>query len=995
MRLRLLRALSPSGGGAVRRVTSSARIGSAAGIGRADCAMMRPMDALLQPMRRVFSVRIGEGRSVGLVALLFVLAEAGRALGEIGIDTLVSLRLGTQRYPSLFVVLGAVSMVTSLVYGAALGRVSRRPLLIGMILGIAGLLLAGWTALRLVGDGAVSALWVAVFAASALILTLVWTVAGAVFDARQAKRLFPIAASAAIAGSLLGNLGAGPLAAWLGAESLILGEALLLLAAAVVLSGIRMGLAPAHVHDVGASRRALAEVRAGFDFVARSPLMRLVAVSYVLFSVLAFSVTFPYFTAMATAFPGEAAFATANGLVQTAATAASLLLSLLVAARLYARFGVVAGGLLLPVVYLTGFSMWIVSFGASTAILVRWLQISTQRGLSNAAWTAIYNVVPAHRRAQVLAFNDGVPGQIGIILSGLLLIAAQRYLGLTQIFWLGATTAALCTGVVLAIHRRYARSLIISLRSGLAEQVLTGGGGPASAAGPDVLRALAATLQDTDPGVRRLAAAMLGQIGTPAAQRILVDAASDPDPGVRTEVVAGLATGGPESVSWPVVVDRLGDGSPQVRSTAAAALSQHADPRGYAAIVELLGDGSEAGVVAGLQAAAAAPGVVDDGLLLTLAGVPNPVVRAAAVRSLGANGDTSLLVAALDDESPAVRGAAVEALSHLAGAEPALLRVLGEGSGRAQEAAVAALRNLTGHARNEVQAWAGEQIDRALALRTASSALPDDPTDERVALLRASVERRVARLQDRAVLAVSTLGAADAADVVRRSLRSDPDRRAQAVEVLDSIVDRRLGRAMAALLESATTLFGGSTDQAFIRLARDSDKWIAFMARVCTGAAASSAVEGVTGPVAMASVAELERMLLLRRVPLFHDLDPADLHRLARVVRDRWFPPGSALMREGDLGDELVVIVEGSVRVLHTSPGGEGQRLVRRCGPGDHVGELAVLRKNARAGTVLADDAGVRGLVLSGDALQALVRERPEAATAMLATLAERIAVGP
>ena len=89
------------------------------------------------------------------------------------------------------------------------------------------------------------ALWVAIFTASALILTLIWTVAGAVFDARQAKRLFPLAASAAIAGSLLGNLAAGPMAAWLGTESLILAEALLLLAAATVLSRTPMRLAPA------------------------------------------------------------------------------------------------------------------------------------------------------------------------------------------------------------------------------------------------------------------------------------------------------------------------------------------------------------------------------------------------------------------------------------------------------------------------------------------------------------------------------------------------------------------------------------------------------------------------------------------------------------------------------------------------------------------------------------------------------------------------------
>jgi CRP-like cAMP-binding protein len=102
------------------------------------------------------------------------------------------------------------------------------------------------------------------------------------------------------------------------------------------------------------------------------------------------------------------------------------------------------------------------------------------------------------------------------------------------------------------------------------------------------------------------------------------------------------------------------------------------------------------------------------------------------------------------------------------------------------------------------------------------------------------------------------------------------------------------------------------------------------------------------------------------------------------------YPPGETLMREGDLGDELVVIVEGSVRVVRAEPDGT-DRLIRRYVSGDHIGELAVLREAPRAATVIAGDEGVRGLVISGDGLKAILREQPNAAMAMLATLAERI----
>lgn len=138
------------------------------------------------------------------------------------------------------------------------------------------------------------------------------------------------------------------------------------------------------------------------------------------------------------------------------------------------------------------------------------------------------------------------------------------------------------------------------------------------------------------------------------------------------------------------------------------------------------------------------------------------------------------------------------------------------------------------------------------------------------------------------------------------------------------------------------------------------------------------------------SVSDLDTMLLLRRVPLFEGLDPEDLQRIASTSEEHAYAGGETVLREGDLGDELVVIVTGSVRVVRTEPDGS-ERVIRRYDAGEHIGELAVLRERPRAATVIAEAGGVRGLVISGEGLKAILRERPDAAMAMLATLAERI----
>ena len=135
---------------------------------------------------------------------------------------------------------------------------------------------------------------------------------------------------------------------------------------------------------------------------------------------------------------------------------------------------------------------------------------------------------------------------------------------------------------------------------------------------------------------------------------------------------------------------------------------------------------------------------------------------------------------------------------------------------------------------------------------------------------------------------------------------------------------------------------------------------------------------------------DIATMLQLRRVPLFEMLSPEDLQRIASVAVERWFDEGAELVREGEPGDELFVIVEGRVRVVHRADDGT-ERTLRTYGEGDHIGELAVLRARPRVATVVADGGSVRTLVIGGEGLTAILRERPDAAMALLATLAERL----
>lgn len=980
--------------------------------------------------RRLIGIRPGEGRTVALVALMFASLEAGQGFGEIGVDTLVLSRFGAGALPYLFVALGSVALILSTAYGAALGRIPRIRLFTGLLAGAVSVLLVERGLMATEHPATVALAWLTVFVIGGIAVTIAWTMAGSVFDARQARRLFPLCTAAAIAGRFIGTLSAGPVARAIGTESLIVLEAILLAAVGSLIVAVARSTtvrAPSRRPD----RSIVGDLRVGFDAVVRSPLMRLVALAYVLLAILMFSVTYPFLLAASETFRTEADLATALGLLAAAVTATSFVVSVVLANRVYARFGVAGAALLLPVVYLGGFGLWLVAFSMTTAAIFRFTQQVTQRGVSNAAWSAFYNVVPTERRAQVLAFNDGVPGQVGTILSGLLLLAAGSVLARDQVFWLGAGTALLCTVVVLGIRRRYAASVLRTLREGLGEQVLDGGPGLAALSGdPAVTAALVEALRAPEPAIRQTAARLLAQTSREDAGAALIAAVDDDtDTGVRVAALEALAVlGGPppaaaaaasrlldpdarvreaavrtlDAVSddattmaaVPILAELAHDPSPNVRGAIACLFgSRGADPTSERIVAELLA-GPEEDRVVGLDAGRRLGDMVPIDSVRAFLADGSQHVRAAAVAALAGRGrpgdlDPDLL-AALDDDSDLVRGAAANALSQRERTPAGLTGLLMTGSPRSQEAALAALQGHGPEVREAVIDWTLGRLARATDLRRSRSVLAADTDNpakpssgSALAFLERTLADRERHLVDLGLRALVVLGAPQAGGVVRRCLRSDDaEIRAQAIEALDAIGDRRLSSALVSLLDDPVPR---PQDRASTlgRLVDDDDPWI--------GRLAQRAVAGeIEMPDTSRTLDDLGTMLLLRRVPLFADLDPEDLQRIAMTAGEHLYPPDEALVREGDLGDELVVIVEGSVRVVRAEPDGT-ERLIRRYEAGDHIGELAILREAPRAATVIAEGTGVRGLVIGGEALRSILRERPDAAMAMLATLAERI----
>jgi flavin reductase (DIM6/NTAB) family NADH-FMN oxidoreductase RutF len=123
---------------------------------------------------------------------------------------------------------------------------------------------------------------------------------------------------------------------------------------------------------------------------------------------------------------------------------------------------------------------------------------------------------------------------------------------------------------------------------------------------------------------------------------------------------------------------------------------------------------------------------------------------------------------------------------------------------------------------------------------------------------------------------------------------------------------------------------------------------------------------------------------LLARAPLFSALPSELLEPMLASGDERSFEPGATIVRQGDPGEDLYLILEGRVRVERDG------RAVQSLGEGEFFGEVAVIDGRARIADVVAETA-VRTIRLSRTVIQDALEREPRASWAMLQVLASRL----
>ena len=128
----------------------------------------------------------------------------------------------------------------------------------------------------------------------------------------------------------------------------------------------------------------------------------------------------------------------------------------------------------------------------------------------------------------------------------------------------------------------------------------------------------------------------------------------------------------------------------------------------------------------------------------------------------------------------------------------------------------------------------------------------------------------------------------------------------------------------------------------------------------------------------------IDIMLHLRSLGLFERLSTPDLTEIAGIVREVQMPAGTTLVREGEIGDCMYLIVSGAVEVRRSDV------VLFELGPRDFFGEMSMIDGETRSASVLTRTR-VQLLRIDRLDLQQAMEERPGIAIGICEVLTQRL----
>ncbi len=126
------------------------------------------------------------------------------------------------------------------------------------------------------------------------------------------------------------------------------------------------------------------------------------------------------------------------------------------------------------------------------------------------------------------------------------------------------------------------------------------------------------------------------------------------------------------------------------------------------------------------------------------------------------------------------------------------------------------------------------------------------------------------------------------------------------------------------------------------------------------------------------------------KIPLFQDIPRADLVKMVDELPIETYRPGAYLFRDGDPGENLYVVIDGTLEIVLAAETPD-EMLLKTCGPGEYVGEMGLILADGRRTATVRAKTETRTWVMSRVKFVQVLQRWPVIAYAMVGILSERL----
>jgi len=383
----------------------------------------------------------------------------------------------------------------------------------------------------------------------------------------------------------------------------------------------------------------------------------------------------------------------------------------------------------------------------------------------------------------------------------------------------------------------------------------------------------------------------------------------------------------------------------------------------------------------------------------------------------------------LDDEQPSIQEALANAIKPFGkrAVDPLMACLQSpQKSLRAKESALLALGRLNGVQADQLLTFWESELRELYRDKLMLTRLQAETSQEADAFLRVALEDAYERRLSLLIQLLSVWSSPEVARLVANGLQDeDRSKRAQALEALESLSERRFTRLFLPILEAEGGLGGwrdlaqrqwsltyAGVDDVLDACDQSMDKWIligAMLSRQMRTAAANGnwpqRLHAIEQEAEDADVRDTARHLLgltaaepgltltdillfLKRVPLFSKMSLAQLRAIAGQLIERQFAAGETIFDEGDFSQDLYLIVTGQVNIVQQR-GNTLQTLVI-LNNGGYFGDMAIFEERPRsAAAVAASDS--RLLMLSPERFRQTITQEPAISFEIFRELSSRL----